>query len=132
MKNNKFFLICIIMFILIANVSASRLPTIGGDNATWGTVLNDYLTSFAGPNATILNQTMVNGTNIYYSSINTTHLIDGTITDTDISDTTNLTLGTKITFGFGGLIDNIINGWITITGNLNITKNITASHFRGD
>ncbi len=37
----------------------------------------------------------------------------------------NLTLGQKITFALGEIIDNIVDGWITITGNLNITGNTT-------
>ncbi|MCK4552601.1 hypothetical protein KAT80_00150 [Candidatus Pacearchaeota archaeon] len=130
MKNNKLCLIIynILILILIINfVSASRLPTVGGDNTTWGTFLNDYLTNLAGPNATELNQTMVNGTNIYGSTINTTHLEDGTITDTDISDTTNLTLGEKITFALGEIIDNLVNGWITITGGLDVSGAIKSS-----
>jgi hypothetical protein len=118
-------------------VSASRLPVVGGDNATWGTVLNDYLSKIAGENGTELNLTMVNGTNIYSSSINTTHIIDETITDEDISDSINLTLGQKITFAFGEIIDNIVDDWVRITGNLNVTENIasdgnvTASNFFG-
>jgi hypothetical protein len=54
------------------------------------------------------------------------------ITDEDISDTTNLTLGEKITFALGGMIDNIIAGWVRITGNLNVTGNVTANYFIGD
>jgi cytoskeletal protein CcmA (bactofilin family) len=72
------------------------------------------------------------------------------ITDDDISDTTNLTLGQKITFAFGEVIDNIIDGWIRITGGLNVSdsvvvggdlnvsgsvtvnENVTANYFIGD
>jgi len=36
----------------------------------------------------------------------------------------NLTLGETITFTLGEIIDNIVNGWITITGGLNVTENI--------
>ena len=46
----------------------------------------------------------------------------GDISDEDISDTTNLTLGQKITFTFEEVIDNIINGWVRITGGLNVTN----------
>ena len=132
--------ICSVIFIVVfcTMVSAVSLPTVGGDDDAWGTILNSYLTNLAGPNATELNQTMVNGSNIYASSINTTHLLDSTITDDDISDTTNLTLGEKITFTLGEVIDNIVDGWITITGGLNATGNIategnvTADYFIGD
>jgi len=45
----------------------------------------------------------------------------------------NLTLTQKITFSLGEIIDNIVNGWITITGSLqvsgdvNVTGNITTT-----
>lgn len=61
------------------------------------------------------------------NSINTTHIVDGTITDADISDSTNLTLGEKITFAFGEMIDNIADGWIRITGNFNVTENLNVN-----
>ncbi len=38
----------------------------------------------------------------------------------------NLTLGQKLTFAFGEIIDNIVDGWVRITGNLNVTGNIEA------
>jgi len=40
----------------------------------------------------------------------------------------DITLGQKITFAFGEIIDNIIDGWIKITGNLNVTGNVTAEN----
>jgi len=40
----------------------------------------------------------------------------------------NLTLAQKITFAFGEIIDNIVDGWLTITGNLNVTGNVTAEN----
>ena len=75
---------CISLLLSIIFVSASRLPSVDGDNSTWGTILNEYLSKIAGSNATELNQTMVNGTNIYSSSINSTHLLDGTINADDL------------------------------------------------
>ena len=42
--------------------------------------------------------------------------------------TGNLTLGEKITFAFGEIIDNLVDGWITITGSLNVTGNVTADN----
>ncbi|RLD67545.1 MAG: hypothetical protein DRI95_04620, partial [Bacteroidetes bacterium] len=44
----------------------------------------------------------------------------------------NLTLGKKITFALGEIIDNVVDDWIRITGNLNVTNNITASWFKGN
>ncbi len=42
--------------------------------------------------------------------------------------TGNLTLGEKITFAFGEVIDNLVDGWLTITGSLNVTGNITSEN----
>ena len=39
----------------------------------------------------------------------------------------NVTLGQKITFAFGEIIDNIVDGIIKINGNLNVSGNVTAS-----
>ncbi|MDP3990340.1 MAG: hypothetical protein Q8Q01_03995, partial [archaeon] len=50
-----------------------------------------------------------------------------TITDTSIESTGNLTIGQKITFVFGEILDNIVDGWLKITGNLNVTGNATIS-----
>lgn len=102
-------------------VSAERLPVVNSDNSTWGTILNGYLMKIAGENATELNNTMVNGTNIYASTINSTHVIDGSLDDNDLSDSMNITLGQKITFTLGEIIDNIVDGWIRIVGDLNVT-----------
>ncbi len=38
------------------------------------------------------------------------------------------TFGQKITFALGEFIDNIVDGWIRITGNLNVTGNVTAEN----
>lgn len=124
----------LIIFVLISSttVFAAGLPTVGEDTDTWGTILNNYLIEVAGLNATELNETMVNGTNIYSSSINTTHILDSTILDADISDIINLTLGEKITFTLGEVIDNIVNGWIRVNGSLNVTQNVTAQYFIGN
>ena len=46
----------------------------------------------------------------------------------DILNVGNITLTDKITFAFGELIDNLVDGWIKITGNLNVTGNITAEN----
>ena len=86
MKKSKLY-VFLILFLLVLNfTSAARLPEIGGDNSTWGVILNNYLVTIAGNTASSLNQTMVNGTNIYDSSINTTHIIDGTLTSDDLGD----------------------------------------------
>lgn len=122
LRSRKKLVLGILLF-FISFISASRLPVVGDDNFTWGNVLDDYLMTLSGENATLLNQTMVNGTNIYSNAINTTQIFDSTITDVDINDSTNLTLGQKITFALGEVIDNIADGWIKITGNVNMSGN---------
>jgi len=44
----------------------------------------------------------------------------------NLNVTGNITLGQKITFAFEETIDNIIDGWIRITGNLNVTENLNV------
>lgn len=45
----------------------------------------------------------------------------------------NLTIGDKITFRLGEIIDNIVDGWIRITGNLNVVGDINQSgNFTGN
>jgi hypothetical protein len=56
MKTSKLFLIGIFLLLLVNFVSASRLPSVGSDNSTWGDILNDYLAKLAGANATVTNQ----------------------------------------------------------------------------
>ncbi len=52
----------------------------------------------------------------------------GDIADEDINDNINLTLGQKITFALGEFIDNIADGWIQVTGGLNVSKNIRVGN----
>lgn len=60
------------------------------------------------------------------------------LTAGDLTLTGDITLGQKITFALGEIIDNIVDGWIRITGNLNVTENIisqgniTANYFFGN
>jgi hypothetical protein len=69
----------------------------------------------------------VNSSDIANDSITSAKILDGTIVDADISDSTNLTVAQKITFAFGEIIDNIIDGLVTVTGNLNVTGNVTVT-----
>jgi concanavalin A-like lectin/glucanase superfamily protein len=45
----------------------------------------------------------------------------------DANVTGDFILGEKITFTLGEIIDNIVDGFIRITGNLNVTENLTVS-----
>ena len=146
-KRNKLLFITLIFLFSLIFVSASRLPSVGSDNSTWGDILNDYLTKLAGANATELNLTMVNGTNIYSSSINTTHILNKTITGNDLADNSvnssaiDLTEVTLSTFtndanyldkDEGGIIDGslVVNGNFTLIGSyLNAT--VTNQYLNG-
>jgi len=48
--------------------------------------------------------------------------------DGNVNITGNITLGQKITFALGEIIDNIVDGWITITGSLNVTNNLEVEN----
>ncbi len=115
------------ILIFIAAVSAERVPIVGGDLDNWGTILNQFLNVSIGENGTLRENV-----------VNTSNIVDGTIIVADINNFINLTLGQKITFAFGEIIDNIVDGWIRITGNLNVTGNIetsgnvTANYLIGD
>ena len=143
-------LICILILaslLSITLISAARLPNVDGDEDSWGTILNEYLSKLSGANATELNQTMVNGSNIYDSTINTTHLLDKTITGADLADDSvnssaiDLTEVTLTDFtndanyldkDEGGTIDGslIINGNLSLIGSyLNAT--VTNQHLNG-
>ncbi|MDD5700032.1 MAG: tail fiber domain-containing protein [Candidatus Nanoarchaeia archaeon] len=107
----------ILFLILLINLSsAARLPAVSGDSDTWGTVLNEFLN-------TSLNDTGHLRDNV----VSTNQISEGTIVDDDISDATNLTLGQKITFAFGEIIDNIVDGLLSITGNLNVTGDVISN-----
>jgi hypothetical protein len=147
MKKILVILTCITILLSLTIVSASRLPTVEGDEDDWGTILNDFLSKIAGGDGIKLNQTMVNGTNIYSSSINTTHLLDGTIISEDLGtnsvgdDEINYTEVTLTKFtndanyldkDTGGTIegDVIINGNLTwIASYLNST--VTNQYLNG-
>ena len=118
------------IFILISVVTlvpAARLPTDVGDSDTWGDILNTFLNVSHNTTGHLKDDT-----------ISSNQITDNSINDSDISNTTNLTLGEKITFTLGEVIDNIVNGWIKITGGLNVTENFnvvgnaTATYFLGN
>ncbi len=96
----------LILILNITFVSAERLPTVGGDDDAWGTILNQFL--------------------------------NVSLNESGELRPANITFAQKITFAFGEVIDNIVDGWITITGGLNVTGNIetsgnvTANYLIGD
>ncbi|MDP7506359.1 MAG: hypothetical protein QF362_02865, partial [Candidatus Woesearchaeota archaeon] len=46
----------------------------------------------------------------------------------NLNVTNNISLGDKITFAFGEFIDNVVDGWVKVTGNLNVSENIRAKN----
>jgi hypothetical protein len=90
----------ILFIILLINFTASvRLPIVGGDSDEWGTVLNEFL--------------------------NVSHNETGELkSDAILNFTSNLTLGQKITFALGEVIDNLADGIIQVTGRLDATGDI--------
>jgi len=146
-KRGRIIVLVVILFFAIEVVSASRLPLVGGDNETWGDLLNDFLLRIGGANATELNLTMVSGGNIYSSAINTTHLLDGTITAEDLGndsvsdeeiDYTSVTLvdfsndANYLDKDEGGTIEGsvVINGNLTLIGSY-INATITNESYNG-
>jgi len=125
--------------------------SVTGDNSSWNESWADGL--YAGIEWDY-NQTVSSNAYIdtQINAINTTTNIDslgylnksGANANQDVNispynlQAGNLTLTQKITFLLGEIIDNIVDGWITITGSLNVTGDITttgnvsASYFIGN
>ncbi len=66
---------------------------------------------------------IITNINLFDQSLNTTDSVQ--FVNLDL--TGNLTLGQKITFALGEMIDNIIDSFITITANLNVTGELIVS-----
>lgn len=110
--------------------SKMRFGFFTGINASADFTINeitgkDYVMIIENNNMSILKPLFINDTvNITNGNLN---VPDG-----------NITLGQKITFALGEIIDNIIDGWITITGNtnvigdLNVTQNFTGNQIYGE
>lgn len=60
--------------------------------------------------------------NQFDQSLNTTDSVQFD----NLTLTGNLTLGQKITFAFGEMIDNLVDGWIRATGSLNVTDQLNV------
>lgn len=120
-KNKFYFTIGLVLLLTISFISATSLPTVGEEEDTWGTILN-----------TFLNVSHNESGELRKGTVSSLQIVNETITDSDISNTINLTIGEKITFSFGEIIDNIVDGWIRVVGGLNISGNATANYFIGD
>ena len=122
LSDHKYILVATLLIITIAlsiGVYSSRLPVNASDTGTWGTTLNDYLTTLAGANATDLNQTKVGANNINASVVNTTHIVDGTIAAGDLAassvNTTHIVEGTIL---LGDLAPSSVNTTHIVAGTI--------------
>jgi len=103
------------------------------DNSSWNQSFADTL--YAGAEWDYNQTTPANSyTDAQISGLTNTYLnLSGTNANQDVNispynlQTANLTLSEKITFSLGEIIDNIVDGWIRITGNLNVTGDTTIA-----
>ncbi len=114
----------------ITGLITGNLPDVGDSN--WGTILNNYLLQEHTAEGGHGNITSNNWTNVsitenqisdlksYRTLNNLTFVGDVNVTG-DTNLTGNLTLGEKITFALGEVIDNLVDGFVRIVGSLNIT-----------
>ena len=62
------------------------------------------------------------------NELNIGNVIRGDLSTGNVNITANFTLGQKITFALGETIDNIVDGWVRITGGLNVTEDIHSNY----
>ena len=107
-------------------------------------VANLTASYFIGNGSLLTDVCLSNGTGCQVSSTSNLLNLSGTNANQDINispynfQAGNLTIADKITFRLNEVIDNLIDGWLRITGGLNITGNVvaegnvTASYFKGN
>ncbi|KKK55366.1 hypothetical protein LCGC14_3075260, partial [marine sediment metagenome] len=132
-KEGMFLFIFMFLLINISLISSAELPNLIEGNRDLPS-LDDADISNKTFNVNLtqnINQTInniTNNINQFDQSLNTTDSVQFD----NLTLTGNLTLGQKITFAFGEIIDNIVDGWIRVVGGLNVTDNVTADNFIGD
>jgi len=110
----KLFLLFGLIVCLMSISQVSALTTFGSNLInTTGNLSVDFGTLFVDSNLNMV------GIGTYNPKQPLNVIGDGNFTG-------NMTFGQKITFAFGEIIDNIVNGWIRITGGLNVTQNLTV------
>ena len=114
----------------ITGLVTGNLPDVGDSN--WGTILNNYLlqehtNTGAHGNITSNNWTNVSITESQISDLQSYRTLDNLTFVGDGNFTGNLSVGDKITFRLGEVIDNLVDGWITITGGLNVVGDLDVS-----
>ena len=113
-----------LFLVLIPLINANPYSFNLYDDPSGNTTINQNITNI---NQTINNVTNItnitNNINQFDQSLNTTDSVQFD----NLILTGNLTLGQKITFAFGEMIDNLVDGWIRITGNLNVTEDLSVN-----
>lgn len=119
-------------------MEAPTPPVITFDNATGSVNSSEIWITNAG-NLDNVNSTQMSGTGgvltileSWLFSLASGNPFDQSLNTTDSPSFQNLTLASKITFAFGEVIDNIVDGWIRVTGNLNVTGNIEVKNITID
>lgn len=119
LRTSKVFLFFIFIFIVSAFLVSADAPNLINGNQN-----RPSLDSADISNKTFNVNITQNITNInqFDQSLNTTDSVQFD----NLTLTGNITLGQKITFAFGEMIDNIRDGWIRVTGSLNVTDQLNV------
>ena len=117
-------IIFIFIFVFLISLVSSELPLLQNGNQGLPNLANAVTSNNTYNVNTTIQQTINNNiVNNFDQSLNTTDDVQFN----DLTLTGNLTLGQKITFAFAEMIDNIVDGWIRVTGNLNVTENLMVN-----
>lgn len=95
---------------------ASRLPTPGGDDGTWGAILNDYLAQAHKTDGT-LKDNVVTAATLAPGAVTASGVADGTITEAKLDSL----LQAKVNVGAGGTVADAtasVKGIVQLTGDL--------------
>jgi len=105
-------------------------PQIGIDNASTSQIGAVQLTDSTSTTSSILAATATAVKSAYDladSKLSSEADTLATVTGRGNTTTQNITIGDKITFALGEFIDNLVDGWLRVTGSLNITGGINAA-----
>ncbi|MAG08265.1 hypothetical protein CMO89_02235, partial [Candidatus Woesearchaeota archaeon] len=86
----------------------SKYAKLGGANFTGRVAVSEVLNA---------SESLFVGGNVSLGEVNLTE-------EGDVEAVGNISLGQKITFALGEVIDNVLNGWVKVTGSLNVTGDI--------
>src|SRR5690348_3172617 len=97
----------------------ARLPSPGGDNGTWGTVLNDFLSTIHNNDGT-LKDNVISSTSLAPNAVDTSSIQDATISETKL----DAALAAKVNMAAGGVAPDAttsVKGIIRLQGDLSGT-----------